>query len=120
MHFIVLYVIIYELSIELSPSGKAQDFDSCTRGFESRQLSQKNRQAKRLSVFYGGIRSRALKNRFGETILARSVDDTFPFLHAPKSEIEVLYRWNVRQLSQKNRQAKRLSVFYMAGFEAER
>ena len=29
-----------QLNIEPSPSGKAQDFDSCTRGFESRRLSQ--------------------------------------------------------------------------------
>ena len=32
----------------LSPSGKAQDFDSCTRGFESRWPS-----GKRLNFYYG-------------------------------------------------------------------
>ena len=28
------------MNIGVSPSGKAQDFDSCTRGFESRHPSQ--------------------------------------------------------------------------------
>ena len=41
---------------ELSPSGKAQDFDSCIRGFESRQLSQSHRHSFRVCDFYFSIR----------------------------------------------------------------
>ena len=57
-----------QLNIEPSPSGKAQDFDSCTRGFESRRLSQ-NKKVPKVPFYFLKFRRRDSKPSVKKTVL---------------------------------------------------
>ena len=79
LKFPIIYVILSPLCIGPSPSGKAQDFDSCTRGFESRRPSYKKKsESLFLQVFQTFLSSPSEKTHI---FRVSNLYSCFPSLH---------------------------------------